>query len=321
MTQNIITIKGTDKSKIKKVVNSWFKLNAENSTNRTYELYQIENDFHVLKINETINNIEFFVLINYLQFPVKIEYDVIVEGYTFGNEFDVFKGKHLKIFFNTEENELDEISITTDEDINYIYKMDDTLLEIDINNKYSQLVLNNFENPEFLIFNKTEYTYKEIENDSEKIEIRFKILLIFYFILIGLVNINILNNNSVENVSKLFAIIGMSFWAWISADEKLRNHKKYFYKLILMSLLIIINGVAYLFYKQFVVESHSILAAFIPFFSIISYKLIQIIYVDIFNKELSYNKLVEDYKLFNFINMLFIISFLYLINLIMNLFK
>lgn len=321
MTQNIITIKGTDKSNIKKVVNSWFKLNAENSTNKTFDLYQLENDFHVLKINETINNIEFFVLINYLQFPVKIEYDVIVEGYTVGNEFDVFNGKNLKVFFNTEENEFDEISITTDEDINYIYKMDDTLLEIDINNKYSELVLNNLENPEFVKFNKAEYTYKEIEKDSEKIEIRFKILLIFYFILIGLVNINILNNNSVENVSNLFGIIGMGFWSWILVDEKLRNHKKYFYKLTLMSLLIILNAEIFYFKNDFAKDTHTIVFVYFTFTTLISYKLIKILYIDLLKNEQDYYKLTQNYKLHNITTFPINIGLIYLIYFIFNLLK
>ncbi len=231
--ENLIFIKGGAYNDIKKALRQWIDLYSKDlQVGLAFSLYKNGRANHVIQVDEKLDNIRFFFLVNYLKYPENIDYNVDVEGFTFGKDDNIFKGEKLLVYISLTDTEGDNVFVTTAKNKHYKYDFGGKIVDSRENKRYIVPYLTTFEYAETLKVRHKEKTSKSNVVFKNEIEIRFKIIssIIALCMLIGLIT-RWLN----PPIFKEYGfILGMGIGLWFFADYKmLQSNKHYVYSLVI----------------------------------------------------------------------------------------
>ena len=242
--RNLILIEGGAYLDIKKALRQWIDLYSNSiDSDCRFELYKNGRAKHIIKVDNKIDNERFNFLVNYLKYPVGIDYNINVVGYTTITDPNLFLKENLNsqvLIFNYElDKDSDNVyALTSDSEV---FKIDfgGKTKKVDIIKKFIEpnIDLNSLQNPDIL------FVEKNIKNpsgiDVDFINKRFKIITIVITSLFILSYIFI--NNTRTFLSINYAIgFGMIFWFFW--DYKMLQINRFYLRLILFSTLILIYG-------------------------------------------------------------------------------
>ena len=150
----------------------------------------------------------------------------------------LLKSKKILVFISPNDNEYDNVYVTTDENKNYKVDFGGRITLSDEKKLYKIPPKLNLNNPEILKVPKS-IKNKDKENE-EKVKKRFKILLIstIFISTSSLIVKFILNDN--ELFLQLTFLLGLGIWSWLFSDYKMLRIKKIYFKCIILSLFFLI---------------------------------------------------------------------------------
>jgi hypothetical protein len=280
---NLILINGGAYTEIKKALKKWIDLYSNQIENDLdFKLYKNGNGNHVIKVDDKLNNESFFYLVNYLKYPEGIDYKIDIEGYTTG-ENGLLKSKKILVFISPNDNEYDNVYVTTDENKNYKVDFGGRITLSDEKKLYKIPPKLNLNNPEILKVPKS-IKNKDKENE-EKVKKRFKILLIstIFISTSSLIVKFILNDN--ELFLQLTFLLGLGIWSWLFSDYKMLRIKKIYFKCIILSLFFLIYEMIILNIYNVKINNQSDLLIMNPLTFLILQRPIRKLYIILFNRE------------------------------------
>ena len=136
---NLIFVNGPSDKKLREVLEDWITLYSDSIGDLELELFNLHNDKHVIRI-KNIENIHFFMLVNYIEYPADIQYKVNVVGYTIGNEDKELNNKKLQVYIPKNDEEYDNVYIVTSENEQYKYVFDGEISKIDLTSRNVDLI-------------------------------------------------------------------------------------------------------------------------------------------------------------------------------------
>ena len=177
-----ITIKDCTKEELKTILNDCLVMYVNKLKSKLiFEIAVINPNMLVLKVDESIDGTEFFFMVNYFAYPINFNKKFEVEGYATATKHKKLLNKNIYVFNNEQDNECDNVWITTENNETYIFDFGGKLKKIDIGNKYKALNIDNLSiTYEQINFNKKELLEnakrKEKERSMRSVEKRFKII-------------------------------------------------------------------------------------------------------------------------------------------------
>lgn len=280
-TDNLILINDGAYNDIKKALRQWIDLYSENFPDGlTFQIFKNGRGNHIIQADKRLDNERFFYLVNYLNYPEGIEYKIDIEGFTIGKDKNQLEGKKILVYISKTDKEYDNVFVTTSENQNFKVDFGGKITETRENkifNYPTDLIL---ENPETIKINRKAIVQKEEEINENRLEKRFKTLLIISFSLtvIGL----FINLFDPELFRKVSFFLGLGIGLWFFGDYKmLQSDKLYLYCLGIATgyflFILILNGE----FNKGILD----FGALYPITLLIIQKPTRILYKTIFNRE------------------------------------
>ena len=243
--KNIIEIKGASLNNVKQALENWIDLYSDNfSSKLNFKIFEKEIDRQIIIADNLLDNDHFFYLVNYLEYPEGIEYNVEIKGLTKGKNIDKrLNDKELLVYISKNDKEFDNVYVVTNENKHYKIDFGGKVTQQTDNKFYSTVDINNLKNPLTLSIKANNKRHKEDKSEL-KINKRFKIL--FYIsILAVLIHFFVpYLTDSLEIIEKWTLFTGMGIGLWFFIDyEMLRINDLY-----IKSLLV---AVGFFFYGSF----------------------------------------------------------------------
>lgn len=278
MTDRLIIIKGAPYSKVKKALEQWIESYSKDlSKSILFELYDFAEEQQFIKVDKNLDNDRFFYLINYLNYPQNIKYNVIVEGNIIGKEGKI-KNQELLIYISDSDTEYDNVFAVNKENQNFKIDFGGKITVVNNKKKYSVINTPILSNPE--IFNPKKVK-KEHLNENKWFNI--KLLIALTLLGINLIIPLFTNNIKVFQNTSLFIYIGTSAWFMMEFERPRSN--KFFIKCLLISIGVFVYG---LFLKYFFEPNLSDTIfpfAHFPFFLLVTMWPARKVYKSIFKRE------------------------------------
>ncbi|MCL1969633.1 MAG: hypothetical protein FWF65_08830 [Bacteroidetes bacterium] len=196
-TGKYIIVKKCTKTELKTILNDWLVMYVDGLRSKMiFEIAEINPTVFVLKVDENIDDTDFFYLVNYCAYPIGFKKTFEAEGHTIATKHKTLLNKNIYVFNNERENEKDKeydnVWITTEENETYRFNFGGKFKKMDFRNNYKSLDINNLS----IIYEKIiikkdelldEVKRKEDEKSRRSIAKRFKIISTILFVLIPLV--------------------------------------------------------------------------------------------------------------------------------------
>ena len=244
---NFIIINGVDIDSVKRAIKDWVELNIDNiKSDFEFDLYTLDEDRHLIIPKVKLHFKIFNYLVNYLKYPIDIDYKATVMGYSFNNKANLvpkkFVGCNIFIYVPENDTEYDVVFAITSNNIRYKINLDGTIKELPGSVNYPQPKLNIDKlNSPTSIPTDTRSLIKEYEKQSDlKLKKRFKIIsgiLLFVMILSPLL---ILKNSFVFAIG--IFVIGFVMTFCFFLDYKMLQKNSYYCLCILYSALFSMFG-------------------------------------------------------------------------------
>jgi len=239
---NFITISGGGYNDIKKSLKDWIDLYSESlQGGLKFELYKNDQSNYIIKVDNRLDNERFFYLVNYLNYPVDIEYKVNVEGFTTGKDENVLKGKKLMVYISPNDTDFDNVFVITNEKKNYKVDFGGKITEVNETNNFRQPVDILLYNPE--IFKTSPGKYSENPKNPEhllgwfwwNIDKRFKVI---FFVFLGLFTIlQIYGYYNKKDFEYFIFVFGWGLCSWYLFDYKMLKSDKHYLYCLLISIV------------------------------------------------------------------------------------
>ncbi len=237
---NLIIIKGGAYNEVKKALCQWMNLYSNDLPKDIhFRLYKNGHDSHLLQADEQLDNERFYYLVNYLNYPEGIHYNVDIVGFTTGKIDDKFKNKKLLVYISPNEKDFDNVFVTTSENENFKIDFGGKITETSGNKIYRLPNDLTFNNPE-IITNKTKQNIKETtELKNDKLARRF-ILLSAIVVSAYALTFLILNTGEYFTISNF--ILSFSVFGWLLHDYKILQIDRLYFGSLVLSLVIFLYG-------------------------------------------------------------------------------
>ncbi len=222
---NLIFINGGAYANIKKAIRQWMTSYSDTlPDDLTFELYKNGRGKHIIKADERLDNWLFYFLINYLNCPEGIEHKVEIEGFTAGNNDDIFKNEKLLVYISPDDGDGDNVYVTTSENKNYKVDFGGEITDAGENKPYYLPSNQRLENPEILKINKSEISKEQEVTSKKRYEKRFKIYLTLTMagFLINLILLIFPDGITIFPKTSLFLCVAVSLW-FFGNDEILKS--------------------------------------------------------------------------------------------------
>ena len=120
---NIIFVHGGKLKDVQRALEQWIDAYFSQMNNEfVFRLYRNGPAKYVIVADEKLENDLFYFLVNYIKYPVGIDYKVEVEGFTTGTERNILKGKDLFVFLPEVDREFDYVLVSTGDGESYRVK-------------------------------------------------------------------------------------------------------------------------------------------------------------------------------------------------------
>lgn len=184
-----------------------------------FQLFKNGNGKHIIQADKRLDNERFYYLINYLNFPEGIDYNIDIEGFTTGKDENALKNKNLLIYISPADKDFDNVFITTSENEKFKFDFSGKFTVIREGKHYFFPPGLTYENPDLLRVKKNSHLNKKERINKGRIEKRFKwiSLVALSLILISLV-VFIYNTHAFV---KFTFLIGIGIGAWFFIDYEM----------------------------------------------------------------------------------------------------
>lgn len=246
--EKFIIINDCSKEEMKTILKDWLVMYADRLKSKSvFEFAEIKPNSFILKVDKSLDDTDFFYLVNYFAYPIDYEKTFDVEGYATASKHKTILNKNIYVFNNLEQTEYDNVWITTEDNETYKFDFGGKLKKINYENKYKALDINNLSiTYEQIIFNKKELLEelkrKKEEKSNRSLEKRFKIISTILFIGMPLTFLlNRITHCFTDLGLIMFFTVAIHFWFVI--DYKIFYNIRRTLICVLLSLLLIIGGV------------------------------------------------------------------------------
>jgi len=115
--QNTIYITGGTYALLIKALEQWIEAYTDVlNPDFIFQINPVSNNKHIIIADKRLNNKLFFFLVNYIKFPIKIEYNISLKAYTILESH--FTGKQAMIYIDENNKESDNVNaVTTDNEV------------------------------------------------------------------------------------------------------------------------------------------------------------------------------------------------------------
>ena len=220
---NQIFIKGGTYIKIKQALRQWIELYSENlPEDFTFILYKNGRGNFIINADKRLDNDWFYYLINYLNLPDEIDYNIEIRGYTIGKENNFLKDLKLMVYISSIDTEGDNVFVTTSENNTYKIDFGGNILESTEKKLFIAPTIQNLDNPEILKIEKKKFTLETKDNLNK----RFRIIL---FLLIVIISTSIfVSFYDIRTYITITYFCGMGTALWFFADAKMLQSERYY---------------------------------------------------------------------------------------------
>jgi hypothetical protein len=242
MVNNLIVIKGGTVTKIKKALSDWTELYFESLEPQiTFEIFTFGSNVFVIKADEHIDNLRFNFLINYLKYPVGINYTIEIKGFTTALDPQTYPlellNQTLMVYISENDSEFDNVFIVTES--KEAFKIDFSGKATRINDnvifELPKYTPDQFTNSEIVIIKKDSIKIKKQAIQNNKLKERFRIITFIALILIILSTLFLFFDHEVY--SFIIFILGFIATSWLFIDFKILQNNVLYFKLLVYSLL------------------------------------------------------------------------------------
>jgi hypothetical protein len=244
---NLIIVKGGSYSDVKKALKQWiFEYHKDLNDDFKFKVFKNGRGNHVIQADDRLDNCRFNYLINYLQYPIDIEYKVSVIGFTVANDPEIYNqellGKRIQVYIPEDDTEYDVVYIVSE--YNQVYKVDfgGKTTKLDYKGEYQNISpdLNLLADPEVVFTEIKEIKEQEKGESIKSIEKRFKIISLIALTFGALSSITIFLN------PKLFVdlnfFLSIAIGAWLFGDYKLLQIDKFYLYSFLLATGLFLYG-------------------------------------------------------------------------------
>ncbi|MGV3612512.1 MAG: hypothetical protein ACO1N0_16255 [Fluviicola sp.] len=240
---NILFIDGGSHADVKKALRQWIDTYSEQlNPDFVFKIYKNGRGKHVIQADDQLDNDSFFFLVNYMQYPAGINYEIKIAGYAKGTGQNVLKGKNLLVFIPETDTEYDNVYVVTEANENYKLEFGRKTVESSEPRLYQKQSFIPTQEPGILKVRRKKRPDEEVLKEERSIENRLK------WMFIGIISFHVFNfliirpsstdrNISFENVS-YFIAIGISLWLFW--DYKVLQKNSHYLKCLV--LVVVITG-------------------------------------------------------------------------------
>jgi len=255
VVDNLILIKGGAHNDVKKALSQWIELYSKVlKDGMTFQLYNSGNNSHIIQADKHIDNESFYYLINYLNYPEGIKYEIDVEGFTIGKDKNKLNGKQLLVYISPNDTDYDNVFVTTSENENFKVDFGGKITEENENKLYSFPNDLSFGISEIITVENIENLNQNSESAADPLEKRFKIVSI---VVIAAFALTFLFFKTEESFFTINYAIAFAVFGWLLYDYKILQIDSLYYGSVGLGLTILLFG--YLLNEKFSNEDNSLL--------------------------------------------------------------
>ena len=277
MESNYIKVIGTTLSNLKKALSDWIELYSKDLPNDfNIKLYEFNMNSFIL-IPNSLSDYQFFFLVNYLEYPINLKYEVDVKGYiNTSNVHNSIDNQELLVYISKNDKEYDNVYAVTHENITFKIDFGSNITKVKNELLYHKDEIGDLKNP--IILEKKFFEDVKIEDtfNNEKVNKRFKIYLLLLFIglLIHFYLPSFVYDNKI--IEKYIFFLGFVYAFLPSIDYQVIRVRKFNFWLIFLSSLFV--GYGHIFREIYGLESSLIDLIFLmPLcYLVIEYPLVRI---------------------------------------------
>ena len=191
-----IVIKKCIKEELKIILNDWLVMYVNGLKSKMiFKIAEINPTVFVLEVDKSIDDTDFFYMVNYFAYPIDFKKTFEVVGHTTATKHKTLLNKNIYVFNNERENEknkeYDNVWITTEDNKTYKFDFGGKFKKMDFDNKYKALNIDDLSvTYEQINIDKKELLNKAKKREEEKSKRRmgkrFKIISSILFVLIPL---------------------------------------------------------------------------------------------------------------------------------------
>ena len=250
-TEKYIIVKNCTKEELKTILNDWLVLYVNGLKSKMiFEIAEINPTVFLLVVDRSIDDTDFFYMVNYFAYPIDFKKTFEVTGHTTATKHKTLLNKNIYVFNNERENEKDKeydnVWITTEDNETYKFDFGGKYKKMDFESKYKPLNIDNLSlTYEQINTDKKELLEKATKREEEKskrsVEKRFKIISTVLFVLIPLVFLINKCFSYLEDITLNLFCAG-TIMLWFMMDYKIFSNIKRTFICVLLSLLNIAFG-------------------------------------------------------------------------------
>lgn len=233
---NLIVIKGGAYNDLKKALRQWLDLySKELQDDLTFELFKNGKGNHIIKADQRLDNERFYYLVNYLNYPIEIDYKVDIKAFTTGKDENILKNKKLLVYISQSDKDGDNVFVTTSDNMNYKVDFGGKISEANESKMFKPPAFNQLDNPEIIKLNKSKISQHKKKTSKNNIEKRFKVIsfiAIFLFVISLLVSFY-----DTQIYIRMTFFFGMGLGLWFFVDYEMLQSDKYYIHSLLISIL------------------------------------------------------------------------------------
>jgi hypothetical protein len=195
-TGKYIIVKNCTKEELKTILNDWLVMYVNGLKSKMiFEIAEINPTVFVLEVDKSIDDTDFFYMVNYFAYPIDFKKTFEVTGHTTATKHKKLLNKKIYVFNNERENEkykeYDNVWITTEDNETYKFDFGGKFKKMDFESKYKTLNIDDLSiTYDQINIDKKELLDKAKKREEEKskrsVEKRFKIISTILFVLIPL---------------------------------------------------------------------------------------------------------------------------------------
>ena len=281
---NLIIINGGEYNDVKKALRQWIDLYSDNLQNDlTFELYKNERGHHIIKADGKLDNERFYYLVNYLNYPERIEYKINIEGFTTAKEQKELQNQKILVYISPNDTEGDNVFVVTSDNETFKIDFGGKIIRVNGNKVYRVPDIPQLSNPEIIRLHKKQTANGKKEKSKDNLEKRFRTISLIALSSLIVSLLALLKDNNTFFKATFF--LGMGLGVWFLADYKMLQVDKYYLYCFFIAIAFLSYGI--LIKRQF---SESIitlpdLGSLYPISLLIVQKPLRLIYKRIFKRE------------------------------------
>ncbi|MCH8486851.1 MAG: hypothetical protein LAT75_08295 [Candidatus Cyclonatronum sp.] len=283
---NLILIKGGAYNKIKKALKDWLELYSDTvQEGLIFQIFKKEKGFHIIQVDKILDNEIFFSLINYLKYPVGIEYKITIEGFTIGKAIKCLRDKNLLVYISPYNIEYDNVLLVTSDNINFKVDFDGNVTKVADTKIYWIPEGFQFEIKETITFAKSNLKNTESKKSTIKTAKRFRIISLIIVALISSTYLTLIISQELKLFYDYTSVIGVGIWFWFWADDIMLRENKLYKYCIYISISFAIYGVLLHSLYGHLIFSLILWSSLLPLTILIMQKPLRHLYLKNFKKE------------------------------------